>query len=540
MAFPFLTRALVDSGIQYSDMEVIITVLVGQLLLFIAIEVSDITRRWLLRHIGVRISLSIILEFFKVVLQKPLDFFNISEQGKTIQQFNDNLRVEAFLTTDTSQFTDSALKLSIFGVLLFFFNVTIGWILVLSTLLIAFIVFIFLRAREVIDNSRFEMSSGIRAEIVDIYTGIVDLKSNNQEQKRLDNWDKIQSAYSNIRLNRLRMALTIDGSANVVAQMRDILILFFAAKATIEGTMTLGTLLAIQYVLGQLKDPIDKIAQFLPKWQDTRLSLRRINEIIDIEDDERYEQHLPMPKGEDIRIENLSFAYQPNVPVLENINMRLPLGQKVALIGESGSGKSTLMKLIVGLMPYQEGQIMAGNTQVNKINLNDWLSGCSIILQDSVLFNRSLWYNITFEEKITPELTSRVYKCLDLCLIRDVVDRHPKGLHAIPGKDVILSKGQVQRLLLTRAIFKSSDYILLDEPFSALDGPTYRKILSNIKSILDNKTLIIVTHKLGVAQAMDHIYLIHNGKIHEHGSHEQLVTKGAKYLDLIQQEEVNI
>jgi len=537
LSYPFLTRALVDNGIQHDDFEIVVIVLVSQFLLFLAIQLSDITRQWLLRHIGVRIGLTIILDFFKIVLRKPLSFFNISEQGKTIQQFNDNLRVEAFLTTDSSQFVDSFLKVILFGVLLFLFDTQIGIILVVSTVLIWIAVMIFLKARAVIDHNRFEMSSSIRSEIVDIYKGIIDLKSNNQEAKRLNNWDQLQSKYSNVRLNSLRMILTIDNLAFGIAQTRDILILFFAAKATIYGSMTLGTLLAIQYILGQLRQPIDRIALFVTKWQDTKLSLERINKIIDIKDDERYDQHLPMPTGQGLDIKDLSFEYKEGYPILKDVNMSIPLGKKIALIGESGSGKSTLMKLIVGLLPYTKGNILLGRTEVKHINLNAWLKGCSIVLQDSVLFNRSIWYNITFEDEIEQAAIIRVNECLDLCLVRDVIERCPQHFNAIPSKDINMSRGQLQRLLLARALYKDAEYILLDEPFSALDGPTYRKILKNISPFIAHKTLIIVTHKLGVAQSMDHIYLMHEGRIIEEGSHESLMEKGEKYVSLIKEED---
>ena len=249
LCFPFLTRALVDSGIQYSDMEVIIIILVSQLLLFIGIQVADILRKWILRHIGVRISLIIILDYLKIILKKPLSFFNVEEQGRTIQQFNDNLRVEAFMTTDTSSFIESALKILMFGVLLFVFDVQVGLILVGSLGLLILWIMIFLKARAALDEERFKMSSTIRSEIIDIYSGIVDLKSNNQEEKRLESWHDVQGLYSNARLNLLRIAMMINIGTEGFAQLRDILILFIAAKATIAGTMTLGTLLAIQYIL---------------------------------------------------------------------------------------------------------------------------------------------------------------------------------------------------------------------------------------------------------------------------------------------------
>ncbi len=536
LCFPFLTRALVDSGIQYSDMEVVVVILISQLLLFVGIQIADVLRRWILRHIGVRISLIIILDYLRIILKKPLSFFNIEEQGRTIQQFNDNLRVEAFMTTDTSSFIESILKILMFGILLFIFDIRVGLIMFGSIVLLALWVKIFLKARAILDEERFKMSATIRTEIIDIYGGIIDLKSNNQEEKRLSNWHKVQALYSTARLNILRISMMIHTGIDGFAQLRDILILFIAAKATIEGTMTLGTLLAIQYILGQLAMPLEKVMQYISKYQDTQLSLERINNIFSIKNEERYEQHGLPPSKEDIKVEHLGFGYKKGVKVIDDVNLEIPYGKKVAIIGESGSGKSTLMKLLVGLLTYDEGTIHVGPLDLNKINLNEWLKGCTIVLQESILFNRSIWYNITFEEEIDPLQISRVNECLEQCLIKDVVDRTAKGMSAVIGIDVNLSKGQVQRILLSRALYKNTDYFLLDEPFSALDGPTYRKILKNLKSILAEKTLVIITHKLGVAQKMDYIFMMSEGKVVEQGTHEQLIQLQNKYAGLFNDE----
>ncbi len=536
ICFPFLTRALVDSGIQYSDMEVVTIILVSQLLLFVGIQLSDVLRKWILRHIGVRISLMMTLDYLKMVMRKPLSFFTVEEQGKTIQQFNDNYRVESFMTTDTSYFLESTLKILMFGVLLFIFDVQIGLLMVGSILVLALWVFYHLRNRETLDDERFRMSSSIRSEIIDVFKGIIDLKSNNQEDKRLSNWHTIQNLYSNSRLNILRNNMMIDVGIYGVTQLRDILILFIAAKATIAGSMTLGTLLAIQYILGQLWHPVEKLVQYTPKYLDTKVSLGRINKILSIEDDGRYSHQAIPPADSDIEVKGLSFAYKKSTPVIKDLDIHIPFGKKVAIVGESGSGKSTLMKLLVGLLSYQQGNISVGDFELNKINLNSWLKGCTIVLQESVLFGRSIWYNITFEEEVDPLQIERVNECLDLSLIRDVIERNSEGFNAVINKDIDLSKGQIQRLLLARALYKNSGYFLLDEPFSALDGPTYRKILDNLKSVLDNRTLIMITHKLGVAQKMDLIYLMDDGRVIESGSHEELMSLGNRYADLFKEE----
>jgi len=330
--------------------------------------------------------------------------------------------------------------------------------------------------------------------------------------------------------------MMIDVGIYGVTQLRDILILFLAAKATIAGTMTLGTLLAIQYILGQLWHPVEKLVQYTPKYLDTKVSLERINKIISIDDDRRYAQQAIPPTDSDITVNGLGFSYKESAPVIKDLDIHIPFGKKVAVIGESGSGKSTLMKLLVGLLSYEKGNINIGDFELNTINLNSWLKGCTIVLQESILFGRSVWYNITFEDEMDPQKIERVNECLDLCLIRDVIERNPKRLTAIVNHDIDFSKGQIQRILLARALYKNSGYFLLDEPFSALDGPTYRKILDNLNDVLHDKTLVIITHKLGVAQRMDLIYLMGDGKVIESGTHEELMTLGNRYADLFKEE----
>ena len=266
------------------------------------------------------------------------------------------------------------------------------------------------------------------------------------------------------------------------------------------------------------------------------MSLQRINKVFAIKNEDRYDQHGLPPAQNIISVNNLSFRYKEDLAVIKDVSFDIPFGKKVAIIGESGSGKSTMMKLLVGLLSYEKGNINVGPLELSKINLNEWLKSCTIVLQESILFSRSLWYNITFEDVIDPLEVERVNKCLDLCLIRDVVERNAKGLNSIVGKDVDLSKGQVQRILLARALYKNSDYFLLDEPFSALDGPTYRKILNNLKTILADKTFVIITHKLGVAQKMDYIYMMDDGQIIEQGTHNELMELQNKYAGLFNDE----
>ena len=534
ICIPFLTKALVDSGIQNTDLNIIIAILVAQFLLFIGISISDIYRKWLLRHIGVRVNLQLVINFLKGIIRKPFSFFNVQEQGKTIQHFNDNLRIESFLTNHSSDFFNACIKLIIYALLLFIFSLKLGLVFVAFNLGLIIWISFFLKTREHVDNHRFKVNARARTELIEMFSGIIDLKAYNQEENRLNSWDRVQSHFSDVRLNMLRINQIIYAGINSLAQMRDIIIIFIAAVATMNGEMTLGTLLAIQYILGQLNEPVDKLIDFVPQYQDARLSLKRINEAVSTQDLESNQVTSTLvPEKSTITLEEVTYGYVPTKNAVENVSMDIPFGRSIAILGESGSGKSTLMKLMLKFMRVDAGSIKIGTKNLDLIRAKDWLERTNVVLQESMLFNRSVLYNITFQEEEDKVDIERVFECLKLCEISDVVYNLEDGLHSIVGSDGInFSKGQAQRIILARAMYQESDYYFLDEPFSALDNITYRKVFKNIRETLVNKTLIIVTHRMEVAKKMDMIYLLEEGKLIETGSHDELSQLGRRYTKI--------
>lgn len=538
ICIPFLTRALVDSGIQNRDMDIVWIILFAQLVLFVGITMTNMFRKWMLRHIGVRVNLQLILKFLSGIIKKPYSFFNLSEQGKTIQHFNDNLRIEAFLTNKSSDFFNNALKLITFGILLFLFSKEIGYVYVVFNLILVLWIWIFLKTREHVDEERFKLSSLVRTELIEIFSGIIDLKSYNQESNRVNSWDRVQTRFSDIRLNMLRINQLILGGIDTFSYLRDIMIIFLAAKATIDGSMTLGTLLAIQYILGNLNQPIKDLIDFVPQYQDAKLSLGRINKALSYKEEDVKTLSKNIPQKGDIVIDQVSHTYNGKKMAVDQVHIKIPFGKSIALLGESGSGKSTLMKLMLKLLSTDHGEILVGPKKLKLIHSKSWLEQCSVVLQDSILFQKSVLYNITFEEDRDNIDVDRLYECLELCEIATVVDALPDGIDSVIGqKNVNFSKGQSQRLMLARAMYKQVDYYFLDEPFSALDRLTYRKVFRNIRTHLSNKTLIIVTHKMEVAKEMDKIYLLEEGKLIESGTHESLSTLGKQYSKIFLDED---
>jgi ATP-binding cassette, subfamily B, bacterial len=539
ICIPFLTKALVDNGIQNRDIDIVWAILLAQVLLFIGITIADLFRKWVLRHIGVRVSLQMVLNFLNGIIKKPFSFFNVNEQGRTIQHFNDNLRIETFLTNNTSDFFNALLKIITFGILLFIFNSQIGLIFIGFNLLLVIWISFFLKTREAMDEQQFKLSALVRTELIEIFTGIIDLKAYNQEKNRIASWDKVQSNFSDIRLNLLRISQQIFGGVNSLSQMRDILILFVAAKATIEGNMTLGTLIAIQYILGQLTIPVKEMIDFVPQYQDAKLSLNRINTAlasVNLENEKAV--GIRIPQKADIHIHNLEYSYLGQKLALNNISIEVPFGKSIAILGESGSGKSTLLKLILKLLVSTKGEINIGNIPLNTIKAEDWISHCSVVMQESMLFQKSILYNVTFEQDLDKIDLDRVYQCLKSCEIIEAIEALPLGMQSIVGHDgVNFSKGQAQRILLARSLYKEVDYYFLDEPFSALDRLTYLKVFKNMRDQLHDKTLLIVTHKMEVASKMDYIYLLEDGVLIESGTHEKLAALGQRYFNIFLSDE---
>lgn len=512
ICIPFLTRLMVDSGILNSDVQIITVVLIAQIILFIGIQIADIMRKWILRHIGVRVSLTMVIDLLKIMFRKPFYFFTSKEEGATIQHFNDNLRIEAFLTTDSSNFFNSVLKLFIFTILMFVFSTKMGWIFLIANVVIITWVMTFWRFRELLDNERFKMSSSIRSEIIEIFKGIVDLKTFRQEENKLQEWSDIQSSYSTLRLNTLKIHQYMSNGMLFLGHFRDIMIIFVGAIGVIEGSISLGTLLAIQYILGQVSEPVNDLIDFIPKYQDAKLSLERVNKLAEDTIDEKVRDDISLTTS-DIKFENVSFSYSPEKKIINSLYCHIPYGTKCGLIGSSGSGKSTLMRLLTGLLIPQSGEIRIAFNKLTKNTYPRFLARSSVVLQESILFHRSLLYNITFSETLDASLESKLLKYMKLCAIADILEECPNGIHSVIGSEINLSKGQAQRILLARAMFKDADYYIFDEPFSALDKETYQLILHNMMDELKDKTVIIVTHKEDVAERMDIYYSLKNGQL---------------------------
>jgi len=535
LIFPFLTQALVDQGINHQDIDFIYLLLLGQLFLFIGILTADFLRLWLLRHIGIRINIKLVNAYLHELLYKQYLFFSNRKQGELIQHINDNLRIETFMTGSSVNFISAILKIFVFGIVLFIFSWKIGLVFTVSFFLILLWDLFFLRYREKIDHERFRVGAKMRSELMEVMEGLIDIKVNNLEPYKLKKWQKVQDRFATNRLMLLRIYQFYQGFNLIVGQLRDIFILFFAALSVIKGSLSLGAMLAIQYILGQLNRPTTDIMQFVQDWQDAKLSLKRLSAVT-MESEKEYEPQVLRSKKQykkSVSMEGVQFSYQ-GAPTITNISFCLPYGKKLALVGKSGSGKSTLIKIILKLLDAEKGEVRIGQQSIRHLPHSDWRQSCSFVSQDGFIFSNTLRYNITLTENHSCIDSDLLQKAIQLSCLQNMVESLEKGVNTMVGRGgKQFSKGQAQRILIARAIYKNGEYLIMDEPTSALDNTTAKKVISNIEHFFSGRTIIVATHKLKLFEHVDEIIFINKGQIVEKGNFSELTNKkGAYYTQL--------
>ncbi len=534
LLFPFLTQALVDQGIQHQDLNFIYLILIAQLILFVGTISADYFKMWMVRNIGVRLNMQLINNYLKQILKKRILFFNKHPYGVILQNLNDNFRIERFLTDSYVNLINAFFRVLIFGIVLFMFNVKVGLILLASTIIFFFWNFAFWRQRAEVDKRMFTAQTTVRSSLLQVVGGVYDIKLNNQERNRLEEWYDSQDVLSVTRLWQLKIWQYYNGGVAVINQLRDIFILFFTAIAVMEGELTLGAMIAIQYILGRLNQPMTDIMDFIQNYQDAKLSLSRLKEFTapGTEDYLPNEKTIYTKYQLDITIDKVSFNYK-STPAVKEVSLHIPYGSTVAIVGESGSGKSTLLKLLLKLLSPDQGRIKIDNRRLDDIDTGNWRLNCSSVSQEGFIFDESILYNITLEREDKHIDFDQLYKSIDLACLTSIVDDLEEGIHTKLGKEgKILSKGQGQRIMIARAFYKNAPYLFMDEPTSALDNITAMSIIHNLKEAYRERTAVIVTHKLAVAEKMDLIFLMDNGLIVESGTHEELLKKGEMYATL--------
>jgi ATP-binding cassette subfamily B protein len=536
LIFPFLTQAVVDIGINNNDLGFITLVLIAQLILFISITSVEIIRGWILLHLGTRINISVISDFLLKLMKLPIGFFDSKLIGDLLQRIGDQVRIEKFLTSSSLNILFSLFNLLIFSIVLIIYSWQIFLVFIVGTLLYVVWIRLFMQKRRKLDFMRFEQYSKNQSKLIELISGIQEIKLNNSETQKRWEWENIQAKLFNVNSKTLALGQAQDRGASFILRLITILTTFLAARFVIDGQITLGAMLAITYIIGQLSSPIEQLLEFTQTAQDAKISLERFGEIYKLENEEPEGKLLveDFPTNHTITINNLSFQYEgPRSPfVLKNINLEIPEGKTTAIVGTSGSGKTTLMKLILGFFDPIEGEISVGKSKLMNLSQRIWRSRCGVVLQDGFLFSDTIANNIAVgQENIDKK---KLFEAVEMACIREFIESLPLGYNTKIGQDGIgLSQGQRQRLLIARAIYKQPDYLLFDEATNALDAKNERNVIENIDKFSKGRTVIVIAHRLSTVKNADQIVVLEKGEIVERGKHKELIKSKGNYYHLV-------
>ncbi len=536
LIFPFLTQSLVDVGINNQDISFIYLVLIAQLVLFIAQTSIEFIRSWILLHISTRINISIISDFLIKLMKLPIGFFDTKMIGDLMQRIQDHRRIERFLTTQTLGVLFSVVSLSVFAIVLAIYSWTILLIFVLGSVIYIFWVWLFMKRRRQLDYKKFSQLSDNQSMLIQLITGMQEIKLNNFEKQKRWEWERIQARLFRVNVQNLSIDQYQQAGSVFVNQTKNILITVVAAMAVLNGDMTLGMMLAVQFIIGQMNSPLNELINFMHLAQEAKISLERLGEIHNQNEEEEKGKPLlnSMPVDKSLHIENLVFQYEgPHSPkVLDNIKLDIPEKKITAIVGTSGSGKTTLVKMLLGFYPPASGKIRVGETDLQNFSQQWWRTKVGAVMQDGFIFSDTITSNIAVGvERLDKERLIFAAKTANLM---DMIERLPLGFATKIGQDGHgLSQGQKQRILIARVIYKNPEYLFFDEATNALDANNEKVIMENLNRVYEGKTVIVVAHRLSTVKNADQIVVLDQGVIVELGNHDELTAKRGAYYNLV-------
>ena len=535
LVFPFLTQAIVDKGIAGKNLNLIYIILLGQLMLVVGRTSVDFIRRWLLLHISVRINITLLSDFFLKLMKLPMTFFDTKLKEDLMQRINDHQRLEQFMAAQTLNTLFSVFSFIIFGGVLLYYSAPIFLIFLGGCLMYAFWVCAFLQKRKAMDYEFFDLYARRQNKTIQIIDGMQDIKLQNCERRKRWEWEDTQADLFHTNIASIKLQQAQEGGSLFINEIKNIIITIVTATAVIEGQLTLGMMLSIQYIIGQLNVPIEQFVHFIYSWQDVQLSIERINEVRQKEDENLHRDVINHNCSQtDIVLKNVTFQYNGShsLKVLEDICLKIPNGKVTAIVGASGSGKTTLLKLLLGFYPPISGEIMIGPYNLKEVNLRFWRSLCGVVLQDGYIFSESIARNIALDnEDIDYE---RMLLSARLANITEMVEQLPLKYDTVIGANGQgISQGQRQRILIARAIYKNPAFLFFDEATNSLDASNERLIVNNLQNFYQGKTTIIVAHRLSTVKHADQIVVLEKGRIAETGTHDELVREKGAYYNLI-------
>ncbi|WP_339737208.1 peptidase domain-containing ABC transporter [uncultured Sunxiuqinia sp.] len=536
LIFPFLTQSIVDVGINNQDLGFIYLVLAAQMMLFIGKMSVDFVRSWILLHISTRINISIISDFLIKLMKLPIGFFDTKMIGDLMQRIQDHRRIERFLTTQTLSVLFSLFNLVIFGIVLAIYSWKILLVFVVGSVLYVIWVYLFMQKRRQLDYKKFTQLSENQGMLIQLINGMPEIKLNNYEKQKRWEWERIQARLFRVNVQNLSVDQYQQAGSVFINETKNIVITVLAAMAVLNGNMTLGMMLAVQYIIGQLNAPLSDLINFMHLAQDAKISLERLGEIHKKDDEEKKDDPRinTMPAERTIVISDLVFQYEGphSAKVLDQINLNIPEKKLTAIVGTSGSGKTTLVKLLLGFYPPVSGKIRVGDTDLKNFSQQWWRTKVGAVMQDGFIFSDTIVNNIVVgHEHVDKEKLLFAVKTAN---IQDFVESLPLGYNTKIGQDGHgLSQGQRQRILIARVIYKNPDYLFFDEATNALDANNEKVIMENLNRVYEGKTVVVVAHRLSTVKNADQIVVLDQGRIVELGTHAELTANKGAYYHLV-------
>lgn len=535
LVLPFLTQSVVDVGIQNQDVNFIYLILFAQLFLYIGKASLEIIRSWILLHLSTRINISLISDFFIKLMKLPISYFDVRMTGDLLQRINDHKRIERILTTSSLTILFSLFNLVVFSFVLGYYSVQILSVFVFGSVLYIFWVLFFFKRRKELDYKRFSQVSQEQSKVIELINGMQEIKLHNAERRMRWNWEYVQARLFKISIKSLALEQTQSVGSNFINELKNMFITILSAKLVIDGEITLGMMMAISYIVGQLNAPVTQLISFMRDVQDAKISLERLGEIHNKEDEEKEgeEKVTIIPDNADIKLKNISFRYVGGLePVLKDVSFTIPANKTTAIVGVSGSGKTTLLKLLLRFYELDKGDISVNNFNLNTISQKVWRSHCGVVMQEGYIFNDTIAKNIAVGEDYVD--TKKLIHAVDVANVSDYIDGLPLGYNTKIGNEGSgLSTGQKQRLLIARAVYKNPKYLFFDEATSALDANNEMIIMKKLDTFFADKTAVIIAHRLSTVKNAHQIVVLDKGKIVEVGNHEELIKQKGNYYHLV-------
>jgi ATP-binding cassette subfamily B protein len=533
---PFISKAVIDVGIQTHDVDFISIVLIANIAIYVSILLSNMVRDWILLHVTARVNIALISDYLIKLMLLPITFFENKMTGDILQRAQDHERIRSFIMNNSINMIFSSLTFLVFGIVLLTYNTIIFYIFLGGSILYVLWVMGFMKLRKKLDWEYFDLVSRNQSYWVETISGIQDIKINNYEKPKRWKWEDIQARLYKVNVRSLNINNIQNLGAQFIDNIKNLSITFYCAIAVINGEMTFGVMISTQFMIGMLNGPVVQFIQFLLSYQFAKISFLRLNEIHQLKDEHEDVGTNPidLPENKNLVIKNVSFQYTPTAPVvLKNVHLLIPERKVTAIVGDSGSGKSTLLKLILRLYKPSFGEILIGSMNVNNISLKQWRDKCGAVMQDGKIFNDTILNNIVLDDEKVDY--GKLKKALNTANIAAEIEKLPLGYQTKMGEQGRgLSGGQKQRILIARALYKDPDYLFFDEATNSLDTLNEQKIVTALDNVFKDKTVVVVAHRLSTIRKADQIVVMQDGFIVEIGNHESLMQKKGRYYQLVQ------